>query len=343
MTILSLCALAFAFVCIFILAPISLYYLLRHYHLRHNVIIEKRHWKLTVFQISCTVLSLLIERPLALFITVYYSQATVLFILYLIDKLLHVILLHTNSFLILLRFWVCHYDICHISAQNKKYWHGLIEKGLSILHTNFYLVHRSTFGNLSYLKRISIIILTCTIPVSSAVFTIAYFYYDRPTCDVLYFAMNSIIVFVPTSCLIAIIWHRTISFHGVLGIESEMRIIAYCTVIGFVLYILWSITCVTLFKTAASEWIELMDIAIFGFLYFAINLFPMIYLHHFSKQSKLLNAEGNKVSKKVIRLRSGSLDHHESPRISMTLNSILSSLIGYGLTFYYWHLSLCTF
>ena len=93
----------------FVLIPIALYYFKRFYNSRQHVSIVKRHWKLIAAQMLCTVLWLLVERPLAVFLmnhTLFNANY-----IYFVDRFLYVCILHTNLHVILVRFWIIHYDI----------------------------------------------------------------------------------------------------------------------------------------------------------------------------------------------------------------------------------------
>ena len=332
-------ALSVSIFCVFILVPIVLYYFCRFYNLRHDIIIAKRHWKIIALQIFCTILFLLIERPLAILFMNNMIKDTEY--IYFTDRFLYVLSLHIDLYLIVLRFWTVHYDINFNNAQNIAYWHGLIkhdndkknnnDKELSLKnHTNFYLNYHSKFGNLTYLKRIAIIIISFTITISYGSFAISYYLYGRPFCDTIFFVVDAFILFVPSMTLIIIIWCRTPTFHDVFGIKKEMKFIFAITIFGFIFYITWV-------SLSSMMWIESyfipnVNVAISCLLYFAVNILPVMWLFHFSKETLPLcacNDSKKDTNKARARIRTVS---SPSPQHKLPLSVILSSPIGYDHT-----------
>ena len=109
-------AISVSLFCVSILVPIVLYYFYRFYKLRHNINIAKRHWRIIAIQILCTILFLLIERPLAILFMNNVITDTIY--IYFIDRFLYVLSLHIDLYLIVLRFWTVHYDINFISRHS---------------------------------------------------------------------------------------------------------------------------------------------------------------------------------------------------------------------------------
>ena len=321
---------------IFILVPIVIYYFQRFYSLRHHIIISKRHWRIIASQICCTILFLLIERPLAILFMNDVIHDTKHEIIYFIDRTLYVLSLHIDLYLIVLRFWTVHYDINFNNAQNIAYWHGLIQKDcklaseLSPSHVNFYLTHHSTFGNLSYLKRVAFIIISTTITISYGSFLVCYFKYGRPICDSVFFLVDAFILFVPSMTAIIIIWHKTPTFHDIFDIKREMKFIFILTVFGFIFYITWVTTSGMMW--VESYWIPNLNVAISCLLYFAVNILPIIWLFHCSREAQSLPLCPciNKKEKAKNRARIRTVSS-PVPDKKLALAAILSSKMGYVL------------
>eukprot|EP01084_Bolivina_argentea_P054909 100699_1 len=302
--------------CIFILVPIVLYYLKRLYDLRHNIIVAKRHWKPLSFQILCTALLLLIERPLTLLLTINFIDNN--FYLHIGSKFLHIIVFHITLYLIFVRYWILHYDIGYSKAQTKFYWHEL-KTVSSTSSANFYRDYRPTLGNLSYLQRIISIPLAFSILTSCASYIVPYLLYKDPKLsDIMFFAIDSCILLIPFICGIIIIWVKTPIIYGIdmFGIKIEMKIISYLSVFGLILCILWTSIDSLIVTHTYEAWIAVINISISCALYFIINIYPLIYLFHISAQSYLLIA--NKIPS-IINAESNT---------KWPLNVLLSSKTG---------------
>ena len=328
-------ALSVSIFSVFILVPIVVCYFCRFYNLRHDIVIAKRHWTIIASQICCTILFLLIERPLAILFMNDIIENSVT--IYFIDRFLYVLSLHIDLYLIVLRFWTVHYDINFHNAQNIAYWHGLINQKENIdktksielslkNETNFYLIYHSKFGNVSYLKRIVIVIISFTSTISYGSFAMTYYLYGRPFCDTVFFTVDALILFLPSITMIIIIWCKTPSFHDIFGIKKEMKFIFGITVFGFIFYISW--VAMASMMWINSDFLRNINVAISCLLYFAVNIAPFLWLFHFSKNALKLCPCNNKDTANKNRGRIRTISS-PTPATKLPLSVVLSSSRGY--------------
>ena len=281
------------FVCVLVLAPISLYYFKRFYDAREHVVIAKRQWQIVAAQIVATVLFLLVERPLAL---LYASSLTATDSewMYLLDRALYLLFLHCDLDLIVLRFWSVHYEINFNASSSMAYWHGLIQHGddqtekLQRIQSNFYLAHRSTFGSASVLRHLTLVAVAVSASLCFGAFVLCFLAQGHPLCDVLFSVFEAAALMLAVLLILLIVRH-TPSMQDVFSVKREMELASTLAMFGAAFYILWlSLALTTL---ADTSWLEALSLSISCLLYFSLNVMPMLWLFHYSDQSATLRGD----------------------------------------------------
>ena len=153
-----------------ILAPCCWYFSRQFYKHRRNMVIHKRYPKLTMIWCILSILSITITRPLYLFTYTicddpqnfnldcnYIQNQNFIFMMHYIHTFFFY-LTHFAGWVLLLRYWLIYFNVNWTKATLSKTWK--IHLNHLEIAKNWYLSHKSTFGNSKYcLKRMTIVYL----------------------------------------------------------------------------------------------------------------------------------------------------------------------------------------
>eukprot|EP01084_Bolivina_argentea_P077468 140507_1 len=150
--------LTYTFTSALIIAPIYIYWIYKYLQHKNDIVISKRTPQLTLIFAILGILARIIERPVWLFVNTYSDKypseiinsdvsAGIRFLYYL-QIISFAAIQSGGSWILLLRYWMIYFNVFWTRATLNKGW----SVHLNHLDTdkNWYLSHKSSFGNFKY-------------------------------------------------------------------------------------------------------------------------------------------------------------------------------------------------
>eukprot|EP01084_Bolivina_argentea_P281532 481708_1 len=155
----------FTMICWICLTPVLCYWTYRFSKYKNNLIVQKRHQKIAILIAIFSIFVVCVERPLYLLRYTLNAETikvtdtnipTFTLIIYYIQEVLGDTII-PNAWLLTLRYWLIHFNVKWTKNTIDSKWK--IHLNADQVKKNWYLKNKSTYGNLSWiLKRLMIII-----------------------------------------------------------------------------------------------------------------------------------------------------------------------------------------
>ena len=230
----SLCMLSLS------LGLICFYYLHQFYKLKDQVIIIKRRGNIVIAYTICAVIILLFGYPLNTLLywglLVNDTQSQSYKVLTVIEDLLITPLYYYVSFLCLVRFWMVYYDIHFSNSCLNLEWKQCISSDMVELKKDkWYVSHRTTIGNSSYMVKRTLIICSFFVALS---LTLIYLLEFEVIQIKIYHAVNAIVFGILILGLIIIPRKIPTTFSDHINLCKEMKVMSIWLKIALLVYAL---------------------------------------------------------------------------------------------------------
>eukprot|EP01083_Nonionella_stella_P093849 263191_1 len=218
---------------------ISIYCLHLFYGLKFNTAYEmifvKRRGNLVIAYTLCSIFVLLIGYPSGLFLhwdldflaPITGDNRCATYILLEMIHLIDIFMYYLGATLTLLRYWMIYYDIQFSNGLLNLEWKQCISKSKAALHKDkWYIQHRNTLGNVSYVTQKAVIVIACIALFSMAMHaSYTLFEIDSIHMDLTPFISPTLnlTLFV----ILIIIWHKMPFFDDKIYLYKEFRIVAF--------------------------------------------------------------------------------------------------------------------
>ena len=135
---------------VIVYVPIMLYGIQQIYKFRNTVIMQKRHYGLSIAIAICTLLQVLFISAMLLFLGSYAKWEPFGPLFFIMANIIGFCLIY----IIFIKTWIHYYDIKCNATSCSKAWKSVINPdSVDTAHNNWFLKHRQTFGNPKYLLK----------------------------------------------------------------------------------------------------------------------------------------------------------------------------------------------
>eukprot|EP01083_Nonionella_stella_P078727 215601_1 len=202
----------------------------------------KRRANIVVAYSLCSIFVLLIGYPAGMLVhwgfefmvPITTDNRSATFIVLELFHLIDIFVYYLAAVFILLRYWMIYYDIQLSNSCLNLEWKHCISKSKAALHREkWYIQHRTTLGNVSYMTRIAILIISCVSLFSMAMHA-SFTLFDLHDIDFAPF-ISSVVVLTGFIALI-IIWHKMPLFTDKIYLYKEFRILAFFWIVITIVY-----------------------------------------------------------------------------------------------------------